>query len=159
MRWDLIDKFDVLQKGRYARAFKGFSGKEDFFGEHFPGKPLVPEPLFIEMIAQTGGVLFGLGLDFKKEVILAKIENGSFFKEVGPPCSFLIEAVIDEEREDGAWISGTVKMGNDTVARVRLLLAVVESLAGNIGGKIVFNSTFLKHFDVYEVAKMSEVMT
>ena len=73
MRWDLIEKFEILKKGSYARAFKNFSGKEDFFAEHYPGAPIVPESLFIEMVAQTGGVLFGFGLDFKKEVILAKI--------------------------------------------------------------------------------------
>ncbi len=78
MRWDLIEKFETLKKGGVAKALRNFSGQEDFFAEHFPGNPLVPEPLFVEMIAQVGGVLFGLGLDFKKEVILAdliRLEN------------------------------------------------------------------------------------
>ena len=66
MRWDLIEKFEVLKKGSYGRGIKKFTGQEDFFKENFPGSPRVPEPLFVEMIAQTGRVLFGQGLDFKK---------------------------------------------------------------------------------------------
>src|SRR6185295_8092778 len=103
MRWDLIDKFEILKKGQYVRAFKHFSGREDFFAENFPGNPSVPEPLFIEMIAQTSGVLFGFGFDFKKEVILAKILTAEFFSAVKPPCRLEVEARINDEREEGAW--------------------------------------------------------
>jgi 3-hydroxyacyl-[acyl-carrier-protein] dehydratase len=155
MRWDLIEKFEVIKKGEVALAVKGFTGSEDFFSEHFPGNPLVPEPLFIEMIAQTGGVLFGLGLDFKKEVILAKIMEANFFQTVKPPCRFSIEARIDDEREEGAWISGTVKLGEETVAEASILLVSIDSLEKN-KTKIVFNDQFLKHYDIYRIAKASE---
>ena len=94
MRWDLVDTFEVLKKGRHSKAWKAFDGTEDFFQDHFPGNPVVPGTLMIEMIAQAGGVLYGLGLDFKKEIILAKIASASFPKEVSPPCRFLIEASL-----------------------------------------------------------------
>ncbi len=155
MRWDLIDKFEILKKGETATAVKSFSGDEDFFTEHFPGNPLVPEPLFVEMIAQTGGVLFGLGLDFKKEVILAKILDANFFRPVKPPCHFLIETRIDDEREEGAWISGSVKLGNETIAEASVLFVTIASLGEN-KEKVVFNDGFLQHFDVYNVAKASD---
>lgn len=156
VRWDLVEKFDVLKKGRFARARKAFTGAEDFFAEHFPGKPLVPEPFFIEMIAQTGGVLFGLGMDFQKEVILAKIENARFFKPVAPPCALIVEAGIEEAREEGAWISGVVSQGSEKVAQAKILLAAVDSLTGRKNGKIVFNENFLKQYRIYEVARTSE---
>ena len=62
----------------------------------------MPEPLFIEMIAQAGGVLFGLGVDFKKEVILAKIEGARFEKTVVPPCRLVIEARNRKNQADVA---------------------------------------------------------
>ncbi|OIO37069.1 MAG: hypothetical protein AUJ72_05305 [Candidatus Omnitrophica bacterium CG1_02_46_14] len=155
MRWDLIEKFEVLKKGEVASAVKSFTGFEDFFSENFPGNPLVPEPLFIEMIAQAGGVLFGLGLDFKKEVILAKILEANFFQSVKPPCQFLIEARVDDEREEGAWISGTVKLGEKIVAEASILLVTIDSLEGN-KTQVVFNENFLKHYDIYHIAKVSE---
>ena len=156
MRWDLIDKFEVLKKGSHARAVKAFSGTEDFFAEHFPGKPLVPEPLLVEMIAQTGGVLFGLGLEFKKEVILVKIPMAKFLKAVAPPCLFSIEAKIDEENEDGAFVSGKVFFKKELVAQAQILLMGIEQLDPAQSKKIVFNDTFLKHYDVFEVANVSE---
>jgi 3-hydroxyacyl-[acyl-carrier-protein] dehydratase len=156
MRWDLIDRFEILKKGQYSLATKSFDGREDFFSEHDPGFPRVPEPLYLEMIAQAGGVLFGLGIDFKKEVILAKIEGARFGKPVAPPCELRVEARIEEQREEGAWISGTVLRGSEIAASARILLVTMESLTGPEGRVIVFNDNFLKHYDVYNVAKRSQ---
>ncbi len=157
MRWDLIDKFDVLKKGEYARAEKSFTGNEDFFAEHYSGDPLVPEPLFVEMIAQTGGVLYGLGIEFKKEVILAKIESARFLVSVCPPCRFFVEASVDEEREEGAWVSGSVFLNDGKlVASAKILLVAIDSLGEILPGKVVFNDRFLAHYDIWNVAKQSE---
>ena len=156
MRWDLIDRFEVLKKGVYSRAVKAFDGGEDFFTEHEPEHPRVPEPLFIEMIAQAGGVLFGLGIAFKKEVILAKIEAAHFEKTVTPPCQLIIEARIENEREEGAWVSGEVKQGSQRVATARILLVTMDSLVGLPGKIAVFNDHFLKHYEIYKIAKASE---
>jgi 3-hydroxymyristoyl/3-hydroxydecanoyl-(acyl carrier protein) dehydratase len=156
MRWDLVDRFEVLKKNVYSRAVKSFDGSEDFFAEHEPGRPRVPEPLFIEMMAQAGGVLFGLGVDFKKLVILAKIEAARFKKEVAPPCEFVIEARIEEAREEGAWILGEVKQGAEWVAQARILLVTMDFLSGSGGKSVVFNDGFLKHYDILKIAKKSQ---
>lgn len=156
MRWDLVEKFEVLKKNERAVARRSFSGREDFFQDHFPGHPIVPQTLLLEMIAQTGGVLFGLGFDFKKEVILAKVEKASFPKEVGPPCELVAEAHLEEVREEGAWISGTVSRGPQVVARARLLLVTMENLEPGQLRSVVFSERFLKHFDIYRIARESE---
>ena len=156
MRWHLIEKFEILKKGKYSRAVKSYSGEEDFFQEHYPGNPVVPETLFLEMMAQAGGVLYGLGFDFKKEIILAKIADAKFSKTVHPPCSFSIEASIEEEREEGAWILGVVKQGSDVVAEARVMLVSLDSLNNVLEENVVFNDNFLKTFDVYNVARASE---
>ena len=135
MRWQLIDRFLFLKKGGPARAVKSFTGTEDIFTDHFPGKALVPEPFFIEMIAQTGGVLYGLGLDFQKELILAKVEEARFFTQVPPPCEFTVEAHIEEVHEQGGWISGSVCLRDRTVASCRLLLVLMDALSDD-GKKI-----------------------
>ena len=156
MRWDLIEHFEVLKKGHYSRARKSFTGEEDFFKDHFPGRPLVPETLLVEMIAQAGGVLFGVGINFEKEVILAKISEARFLREVPPPCQLLVEATIEKEREEGAWISGTVNLGGDLVAEAKILLITIETLGEDRRKQIVFNENFLKHYDILNVVKMSE---
>lgn len=155
MRWDLIDRFELLQRGRKSRACKSFSGNEDFFSEHFPASPRVPEPLLIEMVAQAGGVLYGMGLDFAKEVILAKVDHARFFVPIEPPCELTVETHIAEEREEGAWIEGEVLWKNKTVAEVRLFLIAIEGLEGGLQ-KVVFNDKLLAHYDVFAVANRSE---
>lgn len=154
MRWDLVDKFTELKKGERARATKCFTGQEDFFAEHHPGRPTVPQPLFVEMIAQAGGVLFGLHLGFQKEVILAKITSARFPEEVRPPCELEIEALIDE-REDAAMVSGTVRWNGRVAAEAEILLAAVPALDGGAEAKIVFNDGFLAHYDILNVARAS----
>ena len=156
MRWEIIDTFEVLKIHRLSRARKYFSGKEDFFAEHFSEKPVVPEPLFIEMIAQTGGVLFGLGIDFKKEIILAKVQKAVFKRLVSPPCEFVIESEIHEEREEGALISGRVTQDGLEVASAKIILMTVEQGHLASSKSIVFNEKFMKHYDVRRVASLSE---
>lgn len=159
MRWDLLDEFKILKKGARAEAVKTFTGREDFFAEHEPGNPRVPEPLFIEMVAQTGGVLFGLGLEFKKEVILAKIEDAQFFCPVVPPCALRIEAWFEDEREDGAWMAGRVFQDGREVAAAKIMLAAVDSLVENPDQKVVFNQGFISHYDIWNIAAKSEGMS
>ena len=157
MRWDhLVDAFSLIKKGKISRATTHFTGEEDFFAEHHPGHPSVPEPFFVEMIAQTGGVLYGLGIDFKKEVILVKIEDAVFHTSVKPPCRLDIEARIEGGSEDGAWISGSVSMDGKPVATAKIMLIAIESLNDLPAGKVVFNDGFLKHYDVWNVVKKSE---
>ncbi len=159
MRWEIIDAFQVLKKNSYARSRKAYSGKEDFFKEHFPGNPRVPEIFFVEMIAQTGGVLFGLGLDFKKEIILAKIMKANFGSPVAPPCELKVEAQLQEEREEGALVSGTVTQGRILVASAEILLVAVESLDPSSERKIVFNDKFIKFYDIPRIVEMSQALS
>lgn len=159
MRWDLLDKFELLQRSVRSRAVKSLTGREDLFAEHYPGKPVLPEPLLIEMVAQAGGVLFGLGLDFKKEVILAKINAAEFPREITPPCTLTIDARLEDEREEGAQIEGTVTTASgDIAARVELMLVSMDSLQGVPGGQVVFPKSFLEHYDVFNIAKLSEAV-
>lgn len=158
MRWELLDQFDVLKKNQIAKARKSFSGKEDFFKEHYLTKPFVPEALYIEMIAQAGGVLYGLGLDFEKEVILAKISGAKFHEWVTPPCELEIEGTVADEREEGAWIQGKVFLKKKLVAEAEILLVTMSSESLGFSKKIVFNEQFLKHYDILNIAKKSEAL-
>ena len=162
MRWDLIERFEILDLGRrFARASRSFDGTEDFFLEHYPGHPVMPNTLLIEMIAQAGGVLYGLSLSFKKEVILAKIQKAQFHQNVAPPCRFVVEARMSEPREDAVWVEGSIKKDNKLVAQAEIFLVTMDSLDGgtSFNGRSaskVFNDSFLKHYDVWNVAQSSE---
>src|SRR5438067_12114215 len=81
MRWIWIDTFLDFQPGKSARAVKNLSLAEDYFADHFPGYPVMPAPLILEGLAQTGGILVGEANDFQEKVVLAKIASARFHRE------------------------------------------------------------------------------
>lgn len=156
MRWDLLDRFDEIRKGERSSARKSFRGDEDFLAENFPGMPLVPEALLIEMIAQAGGVLVGLAVDFQREVILAKIGS---FRSHGPltaPCDLRVEARVDVAREEASWITGTVLQGERPAAEASILLVTMSYLKEGLDRSVVFSDKFLRHYGIRELAARSE---
>ncbi|MCG3177211.1 MAG: hypothetical protein MOGMAGMI_02179 [Candidatus Omnitrophica bacterium] len=149
MRWDLIGHFETLRPHELGVAEREFTGGEDFFAEHLPGAPRLPEPLLIELVAQTGGVLYGAGLDFSREVILAKVEATDFPSPVVPPCRLRVTARLEDEREEATWVTGEVTCEGRTVARVRLFLVTFERLGQGSG--IVFNERFMDRYKIREL--------
>ena len=57
---------------------KNLSLAEDHFADHFPGYPVMPGPLMLEGLAQTGGILVGEANDFREKVVLAKVPWAAF---------------------------------------------------------------------------------
>src|SRR5881392_2409925 len=81
MRWTWIDRFVAFESGKSAVAVKNLSLAEDHFADHFPGFPVMPAPLILEGLAQTGGILVGEANDFKEKVVLAKVPSAAFHRE------------------------------------------------------------------------------
>ena len=69
MRWIWIDRFVEFESGKKAVAVKNLSMAEDVFAEHFPGYPVMPAPLLLEGLAQTGGILVGEVNEFREKEI------------------------------------------------------------------------------------------
>ena len=67
MRWLWIDTFVEFNSGKSARAVKNLSLAEDYFADHFPGYPMMPAPLILEGLAQTGGILVGEATTSRKK--------------------------------------------------------------------------------------------
>src|SRR4051812_17179784 len=53
----LVDRILEIEPGQRAVAVKNVSVNEPFFSGHFPGEPIMPGVLIIEMMAQTAGVM------------------------------------------------------------------------------------------------------
>src|SRR5437763_17111523 len=81
MRWIWIDRFLDFVSGKSARAVKNLSLAEDHFADHFPGFPVMPAPLILEGLAQTGGILVGEANQYRQNVVLAKMSGVRFHRE------------------------------------------------------------------------------
>jgi 3-hydroxyacyl-[acyl-carrier-protein] dehydratase len=126
MRWLWIDTFVEFNSGKSARAVKNLSLAEDYFADHFPGYPVMPAPLILEGLAQTGGILVGEARDFKEKVVLAKVPSVRFHREVlaGEQLTYAVE--LRTVRDEGASVAGRVLVGDEVVAEGEIFFAHLD---------------------------------
>ncbi len=82
-----IDELTNIKKLEKATGVKSFKDNDDYFKGHFPGHPVVPGVILVEMMAQTAAALIAYSIrdeTFDKIVYLMNIENSKFRKPVFP---------------------------------------------------------------------------
>jgi 3-hydroxyacyl-[acyl-carrier-protein] dehydratase len=126
MRWIWIDRFLEFESKKRAVAVKNLSMAEDVFAEHFPGYPVMPAPLLLEGLAQTGGILVGEANDFCEKVVLAKIPKVSFRRDVFPGEQVTLIAEIILLREEGASIAGRIQVGDELIGEAEIFFAHLD---------------------------------
>jgi 3-hydroxyacyl-[acyl-carrier-protein] dehydratase len=126
MRWIWIDRFVSFEPGKSAVAVKNLSLAEDHFADHFPGLPIMPAPLILEGLAQTGGILVGHANDFEKNVVLAKIMNAKFHRDASAGEQLTYTVTLLNLDDTGARVSGTVTSGDHLVAEAEIMFAHVN---------------------------------
>ena len=82
-----LDELINIKKLETATGVKIFSDNEEFFKGHFPGHPIVPGVILIEMMAQAGAALIAYSIKedtSDKIVYLMNVEKTKFRKPVFP---------------------------------------------------------------------------
>jgi 3-hydroxyacyl-[acyl-carrier-protein] dehydratase len=126
MRWIWIDRFASFESGKSASAVKNLSLAEDHLADHFPGYPVMPAPLILEGLAQTGGILVGEANDFTKNVVLAKIPKATFRRDALAGETLTYTTTIQQLSDVGGLVSGTVHAGDELIAEAEIFFAHVE---------------------------------
>lgn len=137
MRWLLLEKVHSIHKGRRAVA----SAK-------VLQAPYSSEVLFIEMMAQTGGLLVGAESDYQKDLIFAKIENATITRIPEPGTLLQIEAGSESLGADGGWLEATITCDDGPVAQAKILLMAVSGLSPGKTKSVTFHEDFMNHFNI-----------
>src|SRR6478752_4761810 len=131
MRWIWIDRFTEFTSRQSATAVKNVSLAEEHLHDLYPAFPIVPHSLIVEGMAQTAGILVGEARNFEEKVILAKVGRATFHRLVRPGETITFTAKIEQLNEQGASITGTVKVDGDIVAEIELMFSHIDqNLAG-----------------------------
>jgi len=122
MRWTWIDRFVTFESGKTATAVKNLSLAEDHFADHFPGFPVMPAPLILEGLAQTGGILVGEARQYRENVVLAKM-SAKFHRDAMPGEQLTYTTTLVDLNETGARFSATAYSGPDLVVEADIMFA------------------------------------
>ena len=83
----LVDKVVDIDGYSAARGIKNVTMNEPHFQGHFPGTPIMPGVTIVEAMAQTAGVMLGVGMDMIDTELLIyfmNIDKCKFRRKVVP---------------------------------------------------------------------------
>ena len=122
----LVDKVDILEKGKKAVGYKAVTYNEPYFAGHFPTEPVMPGVLIMEAMAQVGAVLILSQEENKgKIVFFGGINKARFRKKIVPGTMLRMEVALEKQK-------GPVGVGvaraydGDTLAASGELTFVIE---------------------------------
>jgi 3-hydroxyacyl-[acyl-carrier-protein] dehydratase len=126
MRFLLVDRILELDALKRIVATKEISPDEDYFPDHFPGYPVVPGVLQVEMMAQTAGKCLMAGIDASLWPVLIQVRQANFRKSVLPGASLRIEAEIQACNQSTATAHGKIHCDGQVVADCTVLFGFIQ---------------------------------
>lgn len=130
MRWLLVDKILEMVPGERAVGVKCFSRSDIFFIDHFPGYPIVPGVLQIEMIAQLGGKCI-MAAEKKYLPVLTSVKSAKFRKPLGPGDRAVIKVDLTM-RKSYSLAKGSIELDGEHVAFAEVMYGHVPIPHGSV---------------------------
>jgi 3-hydroxyacyl-[acyl-carrier-protein] dehydratase len=90
----LVDRVRNIEGTTRAQGVKNVTMNEPHFQGHFPGEPIMPGVTIVEAMAQTAGVMIGVGLGMTDQRVLIyfmAIDNCKFRRKVVPGDQLLMD--------------------------------------------------------------------
>ena len=125
---DLVDAITEHAPGERVVAVKNVTTNEEFFQGHFPGEPLMPAVLMIESLAQVATILLFDRTETPGRALacLRGVDRAKFRRQVVPGAAVTLEVTLKSKRSSLARVRGAAKVGDQIVAEMDLLLALLH---------------------------------
>jgi 3-hydroxyacyl-[acyl-carrier-protein] dehydratase len=121
----LVDRVLEVEPGVRIKAIKNVTVNEPHFTGHFPGNPIRPGVLQLEMMAQVAGISLLLCPEYEGRLaLLAGIDKARFRRPVVPGDVLLVEVEVTKMRGPMGWIKGTASVEGKVVCEAEIVFAL-----------------------------------
>lgn len=121
MRFLFVDRILRLTPGKEAIILKNVSNSEDYFDDHFPGRPIMPGCLILESCDQAARLLLAKSTDFQQMPNLMAVGSGKFRHVVQPGDTLQVQVTVVAQE------AGTTKVRAAVVVDSRVMAQAVLS--------------------------------
>lgn len=126
----LVDRVLEIQPGVSIRAVKNVTVDEPCFQGHFPGIPIFPGVLILEVMAQASGLLvFKMPEHSPKDdnlYMFVGVDRARFKKPVVPGDQLVVDVALRKMRQNCASFDATARVGDEVVATAGILCMFKE---------------------------------
>ena len=114
----LIDRIEIIEHGESLIALKNLTINEPFFQGHFPGQPVMPGVLSLEIMAQAGSFLMLSQVvdPLSTNMFFSTVEKAKFRKPVIPGDQLLVHMTLIKKKLNLCKFHGICKVNNKVVA-------------------------------------------
>jgi 3-hydroxyacyl-[acyl-carrier-protein] dehydratase len=156
MRWLLIDKILECEPGVSAVGVKTFPRSDEIFMDHFPGFPIVPGVLQIEMIAQMAGKCAAMATP-RILPVLGNVKGAKFYRNINPGDRCVIKARVTKITKSYVLGEGEVEVDGQKCSWASILFGVVDRAKVNSNNFDAVTQEFLaRQTEVASVSSMGE---
>ncbi len=114
----LIDRIEITEPGERLIALKNMTINEPFFQGHFPGQPVMPGVLSLEIMAQAGSFLMLSQVEdpLSTNMFFSAVEKTKFRKPIVPGDQLMVHMNLAKKKLNLCKFHGVCKVDDEIVA-------------------------------------------